>query len=1025
MNRVRLLLLMFAGFSTGAVLAGEPDGLFVERLRLAGFADVALEYLDRLGGAGRSELADRRSLERAKCFAALADAEVESRCRDRRMDAAHEAFEQWIASAADEASKVDARAELARLCIRRAQSDLARRPVAKSARQEANARCTEHLNLARSLAKAVRAARVAVQGSSPDGLRQRREADFDIALASFYLAQAVNVGGREGLQRRNQHVESARKEFEQLARADDAIAWQALAWVGKCWLELDNPGEARRVFAQVEHEGTQPAAAGGLRLAKYGQLLLLDRGAGVRSRPADVIRGATEWLDRFRYDVNTSEGRGVRYLLAKNLVARSGVTGQTHGVRLDAAGRESIQRAVDLLGELAAGGAEHSQSAAALRLDVAEFLVPEDVGLPMSFAEGYLIAQVELNRRAKLAPGPAGGARTMHVSRARAALEHGLALANSNDRRRDLFDARVLLCYCHLLDGNPSAAAVLGEYLARNSRESGFGARPAIYALSAYSAMIADGVAADAPANRRRITELAAFMEQRWPDEPETDAARFQLGELAFFDRNYAEAVRQYAKVRPVFEGFTYAKYREGAAAQLAASAGAGALPLLQTAIADLKRVPNWPAGASPEMVVAHAQVRLQLGELLLVSKGENAAAQASEIGRQLTTAMPGSLPDGEPARRQLEADAGRIWAVAATVEAGFKLNSGQSAQARSTLSPLVTHLRSLAGGQSQERRLLDAAMEALATDARAAVRLRHPPVGRDYVELFRGLGGDTSAFVARLAFELRGEDKENPAVAIALDSLAELPDSKPGTRKLIADGLSGIGRHVKAAELLAAIAPPTSEEGEASRTFHAARLALAREYRLGKAFDRAKSVMREILGTPTNKGWGHDNLDVRREALALCEDEGNFAGAVQIAVQVQKALTESLRDYETKAARLIHLRGDNAANNDVPGALRGIALAECDQLESDLRRLLPARDCYFEFWRAEMSLLLRYAQTLPPIQSAEALDRVAARLVKLERGHPDIGGTVNRRALNQLLVGHPALKHAYESSGGKALLNP
>jgi hypothetical protein len=1020
---------MLAAWSP-AVRADEPARLFVEQLRSAGLADVALEYLEHVRAAAPPGLRGRLLLERAKCLAELADrGDDETRC-DRQRSDARSAIETWLRNVTDPAMISEGQAALAGLCQRQGLAHLerSRRALGRSERQDAAAVANALLGRSIQLVEAMRgnlSATLSGLGESPadaeraaDLTRQLRETELELAKARFHQAQVPTGPERDGIARRNAGLEAARRQFLELAREDDAVAWQARAWVGRCWLELDNIGEARKALAQVEREAVRPAAAGGVRAARYYQLLVTERDPGVRSRAADIIRGANEWLDRYRDAADSADGRAVRLLLARHWVAQAQASGS----------REPLRRAVDVLTELSEAGGELAAAAGALRLEAADHWLGDESRVPATFGDGYLAAQVELHRRSRLAEGPAGGARSERVSRAVTLLERALGLATAEDSRRAVFDARLLLCYCHLLDGHAAAAAVLGEHLARSTGDSPRAARAAIYALSAWTNLIADAAAVDEAIARERLVELAGLIESRWAAAPEADTARFQLGELAFADRRYAHAAAQYGRVQPSFGGYTFAKYRQGVAAQLAVAAGAPG-ELLSTAIADLRRVEDLPVGASADSVRTYAHARLQLATLLLLAGTGN--AEAAAIGRQIATGPAKSLPADDAARGPLLAEAVRLWALAASAHARHSLKSGRIGDARAALAPLVSHVRSSAGelvnDAADHRRLtpmVEAVTSALAVDVLAGVRSGRAAALREHLALVHRLG-DINGFAVRVTDELHGETPSSAAVASVVEEVSRQQDLLPATRLRLADRLSAVGRHEQAAAVLSAIAAPPANDADGLRVYRTARISLAREYRLAKALDRAKAILREALGTPGQKGWGFDNLDVRREAIALCEADGNFAGAVQMAVQAQTALGEALREYEAKSARLQQLGGEVGAGGDAPGALRAAALTERDRLQADLRRLAPLRERYFEFYRLEVAALVRHAESLEPAPAAELFGRLAVRLAKLERTQPDVGGSANRAALAELVGRQPALRQQYQAAGGRVLLTP
>ena len=86
------------------------------------------------------------------------------------------------------------------------------------------------------------------------------------------------------------------------------------------------------------------------------------------------------------------------------------------------------------------------------------------------------------------------------------------------------------------------------------------------------------------------------------------------------------------------------------------------------------------------------------------------------------------------------------------------------------------------------------------------------------------------------------------------------------------------------------------------------------------------------------------------------------------------------------------------------------------------MRRLAPLRERYYEFYYCEVRAVVKNAQKNNDAKSQDVYNRMAVRLVKLERGQPDLGGEANRARFAELVADHPPLKEAYLTAGGKIL---
>ena len=115
-----------------------------------------------------------------------------------------------------------------------------------------------------------------------------------------------------------------------IAGREDAFSevWQARAWVGRCEQESGKPKTARERFVPVI-EGRNPAAADGIRLARYFRLLVIQEqltegGAEKGENLETLIDGCRRWMRDYPRSLATPEGYGIRYLLAETYITVGG-----------------------------------------------------------------------------------------------------------------------------------------------------------------------------------------------------------------------------------------------------------------------------------------------------------------------------------------------------------------------------------------------------------------------------------------------------------------------------------------------------------------------------------------------------------------------------------------------------------------------------------------------------------------------------------------------------------------------------
>src|SRR5262249_3013485 len=96
------------------------------------------------------------------------------------------------------------------------------------------------------------------------------------------------------------------------------LCWEADAWLGRCQHLAGDPNKARAKFAEILNENTKAAAAG-KRLASYFRLLVLLEGqpAAGENPQQTVKKAATQWIRADTTYLDTPEGQGIRWLLAR------------------------------------------------------------------------------------------------------------------------------------------------------------------------------------------------------------------------------------------------------------------------------------------------------------------------------------------------------------------------------------------------------------------------------------------------------------------------------------------------------------------------------------------------------------------------------------------------------------------------------------------------------------------------------------------------------------------------------------
>jgi hypothetical protein len=1027
----------------------------VEGLRSRGMADLALEYLQKLSENPPEELRGRIALEIAKTRVILAEQEDDERLREAQITAAQAAFETFLSSSPDPLSAADAHLEIAKLLSRRGRELSANRRSDESANDDgASARlafdgATRQVRAAIGRLQTAPAVSAEIKASIAHRLVEATLEEEVIRL------QHAMTYSEEKSERRAAAIERASKGFEQIAEknAGHAVGWLARVLAARCWMELDSNVEARRAMDAIANDSI-PAETEAGRQFRFYQLQWMSQEVSSRHRLPEIIRGCEEWLKKFAPFARTPEGQGVTLLLAKSLAtqAKSGITDGKNGAAsvIAPSSRAQLQRAQRLLKSIAESNGEYAQRARQVRGEILILLTAERVANGIdrleSFEDGYLTAQVEAHF-AMTARGETE--RMVHLRRSIAAMQRGLSLANRSVPAKEVVDAQVMLAYLFLAAGDSFSAAVMGEYVGRTHLQTSRGAQAAAYAVTAWARITGNSRAGSAPpeevaSDEKHLRDLAAFMQATWPDDPATDAAKFQLGLLEYDARHFIPAFRLFIGIRPTFPGYADALYRASLAVRAAsdkecAEAATTKLAMRAQVIEGLRKLRMAGPGSVADHAVAVFQAKLELGNLLL--SGDPSPAMFDEVTALATTlqsALPTLLGEKHPSRAQIDAEIERLATIALIRQASLLAKTEKYEQALALLQPAIKALNQAMKDQkplsesakswqtvqqSVRRELALAALRAAVNADRAEqvkVALEcmqrltpgdnldtvHQSLLRVVIDLKQDLD------VAKMRHDTAREQRIQTGLTNLLSQLNKPREMTIEERVFLAQAYSAIDRHQRAAELLAAVPAPKEDDIERVNNYRFARLGLAREYRLGKDFTQAKRTLREILGTQAKPGWGQDNFDVRKEMVLVMKDEGNHAGAARMAVEMQNRLLPMAQEYDRKAARVKVLRADSALT----------AVQELNQIEQEVQRLRPLRERFFEFYLLELKCIADGAVKLNEVKSKAALERLAVRIAKIEQINSDLGSDAVREQFREFIEANSVVKGKYLADGGKLL---
>lgn len=1072
--------------SAGGIQADEPHLEIIRALRAAGDAELAQRYIEQRLPKNLPEPIQRLVLlEQARVRIDLAQDEPELSKRQALLALARKEFDDYLkTSKPDDPQTSQVRFELARLVAAQA-----REAINQSRRLEGTAKAqaiadarasyksaAEQIRLAaKTMAEQVAAVGEPKNAAEAARLRELTQnwykAELEEGTVRFHHALTYPPEGQE-IRLRAQLLAEALTVFNNLTARDakNPVCWLARAWAARCHVENEDYSKANNLFDAIQSE-RGVYANDAKRVAAYFRILML------RKQDADLVRQASmlqSWLDRYKAYVNTPEGCGARYFLADTL-ERLAYDPQRGGVKLDQRGRPAsvtaeaaarLKQAERLLRALTEFDNEFTERAASKRMRLLLAIAiretpdrnPEKVD---TFEKCYLLALLEvaeLNEDLKNPefaedPEKVAEARRTRYQRAARALDRAMTLVKPTDPAREVQDARLLQVYAHLIGENPKVAAELGENLAKQMNRSGRGAIPALYAVQAHRRLLlaaraeGDQQTAVAQEHRQHIGRLTRWMEETWPNEEATDAARHLFGATLLAEGNPLQALETWQRISPGYPHLLSLRSEQGAAAAQILQDQQVPPPVRQqwlTKVIHLLEATSRPdASSDPEVQVAYCQARLQLGNLIFL-QGQD-YQRVEKVSREILDSLP-SMRLGSKAH-EIQGQAQILWLYALRAQIDGHLRAKRFEAATELYLPVLDRFKKDPPQSESGDRVLKATADFLMLALRGSIQEGNIERAQQIWQVLAKL--DTNDQTAPLANVLRDvqaqiqqlkrHDRQALDDAVDqftrfLDSLSKQPNLTPEVKILLAQGYSSLEKPAPGLALLRSISPPMGSDigspptppaetasemekaayEEARVKYDAAQQAhegLVRLHRFAELTEvrllrqsarlakdpktkaqfaaEVEAKLNQMIGTPEKPGWAFNSLEVRRERIFLLEDLGKFRAAMDAWVAMQKPFTRfSVPPKDDKEARI--------------------------------------RTAYYEVRFYMTRLVLMSKKNIADAARRDAeIRKLAEQLLEQEKDSrtSDFGGSSVRKLYQDWLAEEPEMLKAYAAAGGKILL--
>ncbi|HEV3203775.1 MAG TPA: hypothetical protein VGY77_05300, partial [Gemmataceae bacterium] len=647
-----LVFLIAAGIillTGGGCIAQEPCLEYVQELRARGLSKYALEYLEKVSNQPPEELAKVLLLEKAKARSDVAQLETDPNIRETLYTQAQEELTVFIQNNADSPMVAEATMELGRILAGKGKvlvgrADRLDTPAAR--RPDLNRAQAQFQEAAKRLEEA--AGMMAKQLSSKDldpkikTALTKIKAQLELELGINYLDLFLTYEELE-TKERPKIAKKALESLQKVGGGDDKnpLYWVARAWIGKYHYETQDFSKCVSELDKVI-KAAGPQTEPGKRLARYFHLLVVDKEPNPKKDLLTAkVKEAEDWLKDYPSYVNTPEGFGARFQLAEGLLAQALKRDKT--AQNTAEVQQLFTRAEKLFEALEKSATDYSRLARERKLNIIVTRSGErtrgDINKLVNFQECFLRAQLEIFYIGEEEQKPPKDAkpedlkkkRDQHVQNIVKALHRALELADAKTPLEELNEARYLLTFIYQQEMNePYRAAILGEHLARTQPQSSRAGVAAGYALQAYSTILAEdesneGNPQNVEASRRRLQDLAAYMEKTWPADPATDSARHRMASLFYKEKKYPEAIAVLSKISPSYESYSFSQFDLANAALQAlkdnVQSPKGQPSYQEQAIQALKKIPELAAGAAPLTAHYYFLAKLRLARLLFAAK--------------------------------------------------------------------------------------------------------------------------------------------------------------------------------------------------------------------------------------------------------------------------------------------------------------------------------------------------------------------------------------------------------------------
>lgn len=562
-----LFLLAFAPAS-----AKEPYEKFLRALQQNGYADVALEYIDRIEKTADApaDLRERLDLERSTSMRMASLYAYDARQSEQLLADAQKYLDKFLGSHPDHPAAASAIISWGDSLF-----DLGLRSLASARRSSDDPRKTKLMEEARNFfnqageryddalkrflasfknlpsEEEVMRGKLAPKNANLPSEREIVElgivqARFKIGLVKYHLAQTyLDPKAPERIELLNAAAKCFDDIYQQYRLIADERPTFAHLWHGKTMEELGDDQTALEIFDEVLSNSPDSATGPASLASLYSQAKLFCFGTLRKEGKLDELAGdGAKWIEAHKGWAKLPAFCGAAFEIARaywTLAEKS--AGETQ--------RKYLQRAAVLLADVAKTDCEYKSDILLLRSDVLKKLGSDYVGV------GELLALGD------------AAIRENNLAEAKKFFEQSLQKARDADDQKAIDEAKAAvnrvdyLQIQSLLDNKKFEDA----FSAAEILDKGNPADPSVVAaaeLALRAAFFLGAASNDKEQAFAQLEKTAEFVKSKWPGRPVADTARMFLAQSHLQKGDTAGALELFGQVRPESTRYPWAIYNIG-----------------------------------------------------------------------------------------------------------------------------------------------------------------------------------------------------------------------------------------------------------------------------------------------------------------------------------------------------------------------------------------------------------------------------------------------------------------------------